>query len=880
MTEPKIVFGTTDTILFKDEITNDMIITNNNTNVLVISENMRIGINQDTPAETLDVNGNIQGNNYKINTNTVLSENSLGIGITSSNLQTLGILENINVTGEVVGQSLKITGDSQINGDLNIDGDLNVTGTMTTSNTVITTVNQNLIKLSNDNTSNLLDSGFYSMYIESGTTKFRGLYDDTSENTFKLFTDLESEPSTTVNNSHASYNKANLEVNDLNTNDITANDINNTNINASNNIIGENLKITSNTDLIGSLNVDGDVNINNNNLVVDTIFDRVGINMAEPQYLLDVSGIVNSNEYKLNGTTVFNSNEIGNGITISNLEELGTLNSLNVGGNATIQNLTVTNIAQVKNLGIGKNANVLYSIDTVGDIHTETNYQINETIVLSEDTLGNNVKNSNLESVGTLNNLKITETGSLLIGIETSSNKIDITNGDINIYDGDYKIDNEVILSKNNLGLSVTSSNLQEFGDINSLSITGYMTVRDLSITGDKVMIATEFKKQALNVSGNIAVYNTDTSDLDIVHLGGSGNYTDFQQIIGSLNYKTDVGGGYVTTLNPENMVTDVAKIKVQAKTGLNNTNQSAEFIFENIPLNSTSIREVARIKEDGRMNIINSYQINGVDVISPNSLGPAITSSNIQQFGDLVNLSVSGNCNIIGNLDITGDTTIHDGVFYDNNGITYPFSNWSISDTQNIYNLSNNIGLNVTNPSEKLQIDEGNIMLGTTIATNDTKGIIKFNKIGAHTAIECSQYENLGTKIYIDDVGSGIHMKTGGSGFIGTDAEVGTRSGTFKISNYDSDLNDYKMVLKMDTTGYIGINTTTPSAELDVNGTVKINALNITGNLDVDGTLNVADSTYLQSTLTVINNTNLNAALTVANGTNLQSTLTVANNT
>ena len=74
-------------------------------------------------------------------------------------------------------------------------------------------------------------------------------------------------------------------------------------------------------------------------------------------------------------------------------------------------------------------------------------------------------------------------------------------------------------------------------------------------------MIATEYKKQALNVSGNIAVYNTDTSDLNIVHLGGSGNYTDYQQIIGSLNYKTDIGGGYVTTLNPENIVTDVAKI-------------------------------------------------------------------------------------------------------------------------------------------------------------------------------------------------------------------------------------------------------------------------------------------------------------------------------
>ena len=43
---------------------------------------------------------------------------------------------------------------------------MTVAGTMTTTNNVVTTVSQNLIKLSNDNTGDLLDSGFYSMYIQ------------------------------------------------------------------------------------------------------------------------------------------------------------------------------------------------------------------------------------------------------------------------------------------------------------------------------------------------------------------------------------------------------------------------------------------------------------------------------------------------------------------------------------------------------------------------------------------------------------------------------------------------------------------------------------------------------------------------------------------
>ena len=98
--------------------------------------------------------------------------------------------------------------------NVTIAGNLTVSGTTTQTGAV--TSNDNFNILSNNNTGNSTDFGLAGKYVESSTTKFAGIFFDAStDNTFRLFTDTQTEPSTTVNTSATGYAAANLIVGTL-----------------------------------------------------------------------------------------------------------------------------------------------------------------------------------------------------------------------------------------------------------------------------------------------------------------------------------------------------------------------------------------------------------------------------------------------------------------------------------------------------------------------------------------------------------------------------------------------------------------------------------------------------------------------------------------
>ena len=87
-----------------------------------------------------------------------------------------------------------------------ISGNLDVNGTVTYIDTIDLSVKDPLIKLANANVSNTLDIGFYGKYVVSATTKYLGLYSDASDsNKFRLFTGLETEPTTVVDSSDTTF---------------------------------------------------------------------------------------------------------------------------------------------------------------------------------------------------------------------------------------------------------------------------------------------------------------------------------------------------------------------------------------------------------------------------------------------------------------------------------------------------------------------------------------------------------------------------------------------------------------------------------------------------------------------------------------------------
>ena len=100
-------------------------------------------------------------------------------------------------------------GSATFNNDVTVSGNLVVTGTTTQTGSLVS--NTNFQGLSQSNSGNSTDFGFFGKYVESSTTKYAGLFFDAStDNTFRLYTDSQSAPSTTVNTSATGYAAANI----------------------------------------------------------------------------------------------------------------------------------------------------------------------------------------------------------------------------------------------------------------------------------------------------------------------------------------------------------------------------------------------------------------------------------------------------------------------------------------------------------------------------------------------------------------------------------------------------------------------------------------------------------------------------------------------
>ena len=100
-------------------------------------------------------------------------------------------------------------GSASFNNDVTVGGNLVVTGTTTQTGSLVS--NTNFQGLSQSNSGNSTDFGFFGKYVESSTTKYAGLFFDAStDNTFRLYTDSQTAPSTTVNTSATGYAAANI----------------------------------------------------------------------------------------------------------------------------------------------------------------------------------------------------------------------------------------------------------------------------------------------------------------------------------------------------------------------------------------------------------------------------------------------------------------------------------------------------------------------------------------------------------------------------------------------------------------------------------------------------------------------------------------------
>ncbi len=151
----------------------------------VASENYADGL-----ASNYDAAGTATG---AVNTHNGLTANVHGIADTSK-------LVTTNATTQT------------LDGSLTIDGNLTVNGNTFAASSTSITIEDNLVQLAHQNSGNTVDLGIVVAYND-GTAKHSGLVRDVSDNEWKLFKDVTSEPTTTVNFAQGSLD--NLELNNL-----------------------------------------------------------------------------------------------------------------------------------------------------------------------------------------------------------------------------------------------------------------------------------------------------------------------------------------------------------------------------------------------------------------------------------------------------------------------------------------------------------------------------------------------------------------------------------------------------------------------------------------------------------------------------------------
>jgi hypothetical protein len=135
-----------------------------------------------------------------------------GIGATG-NINTSGIVRitntttgaNINTGALVVSGSIGAAGNLTIGQNITCVGDFTVNGTFTTTGTDNLEVNDPFIFLANANPGDTFDSGVVSQFYDGTANRYTGYFRDITDNKYKLFGNLLTKPTTTVDTTDPSF---------------------------------------------------------------------------------------------------------------------------------------------------------------------------------------------------------------------------------------------------------------------------------------------------------------------------------------------------------------------------------------------------------------------------------------------------------------------------------------------------------------------------------------------------------------------------------------------------------------------------------------------------------------------------------------------------
>jgi len=566
-------------------------------------------------------------------------------GDTSLTIQ--GTANEIEVTGGGVtlGSGGTVTvglpNDVSLGGSLTIAQNLTVNGTTTTVNTDTLSVEDPLIELARDNSENSVDVGLYGKYsLDSGTTtKYSGLFKDASDSDkFKLFKGLEVEPTSTVDTAGTGYAKGDLVINDLDAVTISGN--------LTGNVTGDLTGDSSGTHTGGVVgNVTGNVT---GDLTGDVTGDLTGSVLTAAQ---------------------------------TNITSVGTLSSLTVSGDLTVDTNTLYVDSSNNRIGIGTS-----SPDSTLTLNGSSSSRIN--LRTSDTRYGTIFSDSGLLAIASITSIPIVfaindvekmrldSSGNLGLGTSSPAGKLAIKDGNVYI-DRDTTSGNYAFgfyrsgAERGRLGFDYSSSTL-------NLQADGVMTF----------LTSGENERMRIDSSGNVQIGSgTRYGKFDILDIGGSG--TNFIVGTGSNgdNYFTSGTSGVQVFRGGS---TERMRIDSSGNVGIGTSSPDVKtHIFGG---------------SDSQENVLLKVQSNGV--ANDSSLSTSILLANSTALSSTHGVKISS---------IRTGSTTEDFAFY-----TY---NSGMNERMRI-DSSGNVGIGTSSPDTKLTIEGDSPIINIRNTAESESGI------------------------------------------------------------------------------------------------------------------------------------------------------------
>jgi hypothetical protein len=175
---------------------------NGTTNINIPASNGNLNVSVGGQANVLVIT--TSGANITGTLNATGNANVGNIGATNANVTALTASGNINAGNLSLGTGILVAGPTSITGNLTVTGNITAVGNLNYDQVTDLVVGDPLVFFGANNTANIYDLGFVVEWND-GVQQHGGLARDASDGTWKLFANVVSQPTTTINFSDAIY---------------------------------------------------------------------------------------------------------------------------------------------------------------------------------------------------------------------------------------------------------------------------------------------------------------------------------------------------------------------------------------------------------------------------------------------------------------------------------------------------------------------------------------------------------------------------------------------------------------------------------------------------------------------------------------------------